>query len=125
MIIANAQKAAPILHIGDGIEAMHVKGPRGGEIYPLKKIVVSDSFFLHDWVFAKLIGLEPEKTPLFKACSEEELSSIKEQCSEIINSPCFSVAEGFIQSYLVDISFSPWHLLRTGWRSMKFKLRRA
>lgn len=125
MIIANAEKAACTLHIGDGIEAMHVKGPRGGEIYPLKKIIISDNFLHHDWLFAHLIGLDPEITPLFKACDKPLLESIKKDCYDVMQSPCFSVAENFIQSYRTDISFSPWHLMRTGWRSMKFKLKRA
>ena len=125
MILANAEKAGCILHIGDGVEAMHVKGPRGGEIYPLGKILISDNYLSHDWVFAHLIGLEPMSTPLFKAVSEKQIKELKEECNTVLESPCFSVAENFIQSYRTDISFSPWHLLRSGWRSMKFKLKRA
>ncbi|MCM8527260.1 MAG: DUF362 domain-containing protein [Lentisphaeraceae bacterium] len=125
MVVANAHKANCILHIGDGIQAMHVKGPRGGKPYPLGKIIFSDDFLAHDWLTAKLMGIDPMKTPLFQCVSEEERANAEVSCKSIVESDTFEVAEGFKHSYLIDISFSPWHLLRSGWRSLKFNLKRA
>jgi len=125
MVVANAQKADCILHIGDGIQALHVKGPRGGKPYPMGKIIFSDDFLAHDWLTAKLMGFDPLNTPLFQCLNEEERHKAEVSCKSIVDSGQFEVAQGFIHSYLTDISFSPWHLLRSGWRSLKFKLKRA
>jgi len=125
MIIANAEKAACVLHIGDGIEAMHVRGPRGGEIYPLGKIIISQNFYSHDWLYCLLTGLDPLSTPLFQAATELDRSCAEKACEPILEQSEFSVAENFIQSFRTDISFSPWHLIRSQWRTLKFKFRRA
>ncbi|MCM8532983.1 MAG: DUF362 domain-containing protein [Lentisphaeraceae bacterium] len=125
MVIKNAYKVDCLLHISDGINAMHVKGPRGGDPYPLGKIIVADNFFAHDWLFCHLIGLDPLTTPLFKAVSSSDLDVAKKECELILSNDSFKVAENFKQSYYTDISFSPWHLVRSGWRSLKFKLKRA
>ncbi len=125
MVLANAKEAACILHISDGIEAMHVKGPRGGKPYPLGKVIIARDYLEHDWLVCHLIGLKPRKTPLFKAVEEEKCLSLEKVCQPLIDSPEFSVAQNFIQSYSTAISFNPWHLLRSQWRSLKFKLKRA
>jgi uncharacterized protein (DUF362 family) len=125
MVIANAEKASCVLHIGDGIEAMHVKGPRGGELYPLGRVIVSDDYLLHDWLMSQLINLDPRTTPLFQAVPSKVIDELIEECESVMESACFSVAQNFIQANRIDISFSPWHLLRSGWRSMKFKMKRA
>ena len=125
MIIKNADQVDCVLHIGDGIQAMHVKGPRGGDPYPLGKIIVAGDYLSHDWIFCHLIDMDPLTTPLFKAVSLEEINQVKRCCEETLNSNSFSIAPNFKHSYLVDISFSPWHLLRSGWRGFKFKLKRA
>ena len=125
MVVANAKKANCILHIGDGIQAMHIKGPRGGKPYPMGKIIFSDDFLVHDWLTSTIMGFDPLKTPLFQCLSEEERHNAELSCKSIVDSDSFEVAEGFKHSYLIDISFSPWHLLRSGWRSLKFNLKRA
>jgi uncharacterized protein (DUF362 family) len=125
MVIANAEKVDCCLHIADGINAMHVKGPRGGKPYPLGKIIVADNFLSHDWLFSHLIGLDPLTTPLFKAVSSEDLAFVKNECLEHLDHVDFKAAENFIQSYSTAISFSPWHIVRSTWRSLKFKFKRA
>jgi uncharacterized protein (DUF362 family) len=122
MIIANARLVAPVLNIGDGISAMHVKGPRGGRPYPLGQLLVSDSFLEHDWLVCRLIGLDPLATPLFQALPEVEHAALDAACAALLPAD-FAAPADFRQSYLIDISFSPWHLLRSFWRSMKFQLR--
>ena len=122
MILANARKAQAILHIADGIEAMHIKGPRGGESHPFGKIIISDNPLQLDYIFATMANYKLKETPLFAALPDEIFEDIEESCEETLSSPNFSHAENFIHSYINDISFSPPKLIRSGFRSMKFKL---
>ena len=120
MILANVRQAKAILHISDGITAMHVKGPRGGEPYQLGKIIIGDNPLSHDWLYCKLIGLAPESTPLFTVLDKKVHEQLEQECAEFDIQP----AKGFQQSYLTDISFSPYHILRSFYRSLQFKLQR-
>ena len=123
MVIANAEQAAAVLHISDGIHAMHVKGPRGGEVYPLTKVIVSDSYLEHDYIFAKMIGLTPEKTPLFKAVEPKTCEELARVCEKILTKDDFTVPKDFIHSYRTDISFSPFALMRSAYRSVKIRMK--
>lgn len=124
MIVATARSCQPVLHIGDGITAMHVKGPRGGKPFPLHRLIVSNSFLEHDWVMAKVIGLNPVETPLFQALPAEERERVASACQEVLADPLAVPPEGFEQSYLVPMSFAPHQLARSAWRSLKFRLGR-
>jgi uncharacterized protein (DUF362 family) len=121
MIIKNAELVDPVLNIGDGITAMHVKGPRGGQPYPLGKLVVSDSFLEHDWLVCQLIGLAQLDTPLFQALPVEDHAALIAACEGLLPAD-FAVPADFRQSYRIHISFSPWHLLRSIWRTVKFQI---
>ena len=123
MLLQNAAAAAPVLNIGDGIVAMHVKGPRGGKPFPLQRIVVSDCYLEHDWVAARLIGLKAAETPLFAALSVAERRQLADNCQETLADPLAAPAKGFRQSYRVPISFAPHQFARTLWRSCLFRLR--
>ncbi|MCH2207742.1 MAG: DUF362 domain-containing protein [Lentisphaerales bacterium] len=125
MVLKNAEKVNCILHIADGINALHVKGPRGGKPYPLGRVIVADNYLELDWIFCHLISMDPLTTPLFKAVSKDQIIKVKNKCSEILGADNFKAAEDFQHSYYTDISFSPWHLLRSRWRALKFKLKRA
>jgi uncharacterized protein (DUF362 family) len=122
MILANAAKANCVLHIGDGIEALHVLGPTGGKNYPLGKIIVSDDYLTHDWLFCRLTNLDPLTTPLFQAAGRAAQDRVDAACREIVESPDFRVTEDFIHAPLIHISFSPWHIARSGWRTVKYNL---
>lgn len=122
MILANAAKANCILHIGDGIQAMHVKGPTTGEPFPLGKIIISDNHLVHDWLFCRLIDLEPLDTPLFQAVDQKILQQLEFSCRHITETDNFQVAKDFIHSPLIHISFTPWHMARSGWRTLKYNL---
>jgi len=123
MILANVRQAKAVLHIGDAITAMHVKGPRGGDPYALGKIIISDNPLAHDWLVCKMIGLDPQKTPLFKVLGDEMIQDIEKKCETIISSTDFEIAQNFEQSYSTDISFSPYHILRSFYRGVKFKIK--
>ena len=122
MVIVNAEKANAIFHIADGIQALHVKGPRNGKPYPLGKIIISDSFLELDYIFCKLVNMDISETPLFQALSKKSIKEIEKSTQELLLSPEFSPVTDFIPSYRTDISFSPFFLLRSAYRSFKFKL---
>jgi uncharacterized protein (DUF362 family) len=122
MIIKNAELVAPVLNIGDGITGMHVKGPRGGVPYPLGKLVISDSFLEHDWLFCQLIGLGHLDTPLFQALPVAEHAALAAACDGLLPAD-FAAPADFRQSYRIHISFSPWHVLRSIWRTLRFRMR--
>lgn len=123
MILANANKAACALHIGDGVNAMHVKGPRNGEAFPLHRIIVAEDHLAHDWLFCLLTGLDPMSTPLFLAASLAQRQSARAQAELIEASDDFQVADEFIHAPLIHISFSPWAIARSGYRTLRHSLR--
>lgn len=122
MILANANQAASALHIGDGITAMHVKGPRNGEPFALNRIIVAEDHLAHDWLFCLLTGLDPLGTPLFAAASESERNAARDQAQALISRPEFQVASGFQHAPLIHISFSPWAIARSGLRTIRHSL---
>ena len=125
MVIANAEKANAVLHIADGIQALHVKGPRNGKPYPLGKIIISDNFLELDLLFCKLVNMKPSETPLFLATNKKTFQETEKAIESLLDSPGFSTVYDFIPSYRTDISFSPLFLLRSAYRSFKFKLQRS
>lgn len=125
MILANAARVGCVLHIADGIEAMHVKGPRGGRSYPLGKLIVADDHLAHDWLVCRLLGLDPRGTPLFRALDGADQADVENTCAASIAAADFQVAEGFIHARLTPISFNPWRMARSGLRSLRYGLARA
>ena len=125
MVLTNAEKANAILHIADGIQGLHVKGPRGGKPYPLGKIIISDNYLELDLLFCKLANIDPLQTPLFLATGQKKLGELEQAIKEQVDGPHFEIAQDFIPSYRTDISFSPFFLLRSAYRSAKFKLQRT
>ncbi len=120
MILANASAANPALNIGDGILALHKRGPRtGGELYPLSRLLVSDSYLELDWLFCRLIGLDPEATPLFQVIPIELKAGLEDACRHLLESTDFTVAENFQLSPATPIRFSAWHMLKSIWKSFK------
>lgn len=102
---------------------MHVTGPRGGRMYPLNAIAVSDSCLELDWLFCAMIGLDPLATPLFQAVEADRRRQLAAACRGIIERPDFRAAEGFRLSYQIHISFGPWNLGRSALQTLRFKLR--
>lgn len=119
MILANARRVGCLLHIGDGVLAMHRTGPRGGEAFPLHRLLVATDPLSHDWLFCRLIGLDPRTTPLFRALGPAGSRAAERACREITAAPGFAAAEGFVHAPLRPISFNPWHVARSGWRSLR------
>ncbi len=116
MIHLNAAQAKPVLNIGDGILALHKHGPRGGEPFPLHRIIVSDSCFEHDWLFARMIGLDPATTPLFAIMDTSQHAALEKATRHIKD---FPETEGWEQSKITPIEFSFFHMIRSVWKSLR------
>lgn len=119
MIRANAAQADCVLHIGDGIDALHVKGPRNGKSFPLNSIIVASDHLVHDWLFCRMINLDPVETPLFADLSQQRHVELQRQCDDIVNADSFRVARDFVHAPLINISFAPWQIVRSGWRTLR------
>lgn len=50
----------------DGIEAMHVRGPSGGEPYPARLLAVSESPAALDTAIYAMLGVAPEEVPVWR-----------------------------------------------------------
>ncbi|MEN9359347.1 MAG: hypothetical protein RL095_882 [Verrucomicrobiota bacterium] len=124
MIIANADAVAATLHLGDGIVAMHIKGPRGGRPYPLGQILLAQDPYAHDWLQALLMDHQPHALPLFQALDPARLEAARAAAEALFHERGLKPATSLVPSFRTDISFSPRAILRSAWRLLKFKLRR-
>lgn len=50
----------------DGIEAMHVRGPSGGKVYPAHILAVSESAVALDTAIYAMLGVAPEEIPVWR-----------------------------------------------------------
>lgn len=120
MILANARAANPLISIADGITSLHVRGPRGGQPYPLHLLAVSDDTLAIDWLYCHRIGLPQLDTPLFQALDPAERDRLAALCAPIVNSPDFPVAgPDHLLSEPTPIQFSPRAMVRSVYRSLK------
>ncbi len=70
-VIANIAKSVRVaLHIMDGVEAMHGRGPTSGTVYPAKKILMSSDPLALDTVAVNMLGLDIKQLPIFDAVRE-------------------------------------------------------
>lgn len=118
MIVVNANAVAPVLNVADGIEALHVHGPRGGKAFPLHRILVSDNHFEIDWVMATMIGLKPENTPLFRIFDEDEKAALVRACSPALKTEDLPDVSTFIQSDRSPIEFGFKQMVRSVMKSL-------
>jgi len=117
MILANAEAAGMLIHIADGITSMHMKGPRGGQPYPLHALMVSEDSLAIDWLYCARIGLPHDQTPLFRAVEPAKREQLAALCAPIIADPTWQVAPDHQLSPESPIQFSPTHMLRSVYRS--------
>lgn len=118
MILRNAEVVAPVLTVADGVVALHRRGPRGGAPYPLERLVVSDSWLETDWLFCRMIGLEPVEVPLFQALEASVRERVEASLADVLRSPQFRVAEGFEPAPRSPIAFTLGRLVRSAVRSV-------
>lgn len=110
----------PSSGFADGVEAMHVNGPSGGEPFALGCLGASPSVVALDAALGLALGVEPRHVPLWAAARERRLPGSH---AEDIVWPLAGVevfdASGFILPELIDVSFRPhrllWSLCRRVW----------
>jgi uncharacterized protein (DUF362 family) len=124
MIIVNAKAVSPVLNVADGIEALHVRGPRGGEPFSLGRILLSDDFFEMDWVMATMIGLNPPDTPLFSVFSDTDKATLVRACAPVFELEELPDVSGFIQSFRTPIEFGFKQMVRSVFKSITKKFAR-
>ena len=118
MILANAEMAKPVLNFGDGIMALHKRGPRNGEPYPLHKIILSDSYLEFDWLFCEMIKLDQMQTPLFQVLSDDERDQLKSAIAPLL-ARMKRAGDDFQLSEESDIAFSAGRVIKSVWKSIK------
>jgi uncharacterized protein (DUF362 family) len=120
MILANAAAIGCVAHVGDGIEAMHVMGPRGGQPYALEKVLIADEPLVHDLAMCHLIGLNPQSTPLFQALDSGVLERLQGETAPVLKD--LPAMDDFVHAPLIHISFGPVALARSALRTLRYKL---
>ena len=126
MILANVAAVescfGSVLHVGDGITAMHVRGPRGGQPFPLGCVIIADDALAHDRLMCELINLDPAIAPLFRALDKGHLASIETKVEALRSRLSFTPATEFRHAPPVHISFAPWALARSAYRTVRYRL---
>ncbi len=113
----------PVAALADGVTAMHVKGPSGGNPFPLHCLAASASAVALDTALYNLVAAQPNEIPLWAALQEHNVQgAFQEQLCIVGDS--LPVRSDFCRpSILLDISFRPWRLLVSVLRRWWFELR--
>lgn len=96
----------------DALTCMHVTGPSGGEPYPLGLIAASTSCAAVDTAVYGLLGLSPERLPLWRALREMAAPGAFSQDILLRGNPVadFAAAGFVVPERLTPHSFNPWRL---------------
>jgi hypothetical protein len=84
-------------------------------------MIVSDNHFEMDWVMATMIGLKPEKTPLFRIFDESEKAALVRACSPVLEMEDLPDVSTFVQSLRSPIEFGFKHMVRSVMKSIAKK----
>ncbi len=87
----------PILTLVDGVVAMHETGPVRGRPFPLGLVAGGASPVAVDTALLAVLGLDPERSPLWRACRRAGLPGVR--CDELrfpLQRPAEVRAERFI-----------------------------
>lgn len=108
----------------DAISCMHVTGPSGGKPYPLGLIAASTSCAAVDTALYGLLGLPPERLPLWRALRERAVPGAFPHHILLRGSPPGDFASaGFAAPFsLAPQSFHPWRLCRSAVKRFLAKL---
>ncbi len=112
LIIELMQALPPGVSLLDGVTAMHIRGPGGGQPFPLGLLGASVPAVALDTAVYELLGLTPEQTPLWREALERDLpGSRPETLAFPLARPDDFDARGFcIPSRLSPVSFHPVRL---------------
>jgi uncharacterized protein (DUF362 family) len=125
MIMDVAQSMPPVLSILDGIEAMHVQGPTGGEPYALGLLGACLDPVALDTAVYGMFGLQPQDVPLWAEARRRGLPGADPATLAYpLNAPKDFEAHGFvIPEKLRPVSFNPLRLARGRLISLAHRLK--
>jgi len=115
----------PVAGLADGITAMHVTGPSGGQPYALGCVGASACAVALDTALYGVIGVKPEAVPVWSALIRRGLP---QAMSENVAYPLwlpedFPGQDFVLPSRLLDVSFRPhrliWSLCRRLWHAYR------
>jgi len=111
----------------DGVTAMHGTGPVSGQPYPLGLAGCARNPVAVDTALLQALGLEPEKSPIWKECYKRKLNgSVKETLEYPLSKPVEFRADGFRAPLMLKpVSFNPLRMLVSGCRRFAARLKES
>lgn len=107
------------VHLMDGVLALHRDGPVKGEPFPLGMLACSDSGVALDAMAGSLLGLTPDRVPLWSEAIERALPGTDPATLRYpLETPGGFDPDGFVLSEERELSFAPLRLLRGRLRSL-------
>ena len=67
-------------------------------------------------------GLDPHATPLFRALPARRRHDVEAACRALLERGAPAPAQDFRHAPQIHISFSPWAMLRSGYRTLRYRL---
>jgi uncharacterized protein (DUF362 family) len=126
MLLEVHRAASPALSIVDGVVAMEARGPRSGRPAPLGLLAAGTDAAAIDAVLCRVLGLEPEHSPLLAAAALMGVGETRPHFVEVAGERPeeFSGSRFRLPEELTDISFSPTAFIRSALRHLWLKLHR-
>ncbi|WP_029893712.1 DUF362 domain-containing protein [Desulfohalovibrio reitneri] len=114
MLCDVAAALPPGVSLLDGVEAMHVDGPQGGEPFHLGMLAACRDPFALDTALYGLLGVTPDEVPLWREARERGLpGAFAENLSFPLDRPESFDASGFeMPGRLSPVTFDPFRLLK-------------
>lgn len=101
----------PTSAVADGVTAMHVTGPSGGQPFALGCVGAASSAMALDTALGTILGMDPALVPLWDAARMRGLpQSYARNLDYVLSMPDAFAAKGFVTPELTDVSFQPHRL---------------
>lgn len=104
----------PMIHVMDGITAMHVRGPMGGRPFALGLLGASASAVALDTALATLLGVAPEASAIWKESLRRGLpgARLEQIAFPVLQLRDFDAAGFQVPGVLRPVTFNPLQLAR-------------
>lgn len=114
----------PMVHLLDGVVAMHRRGPLDGEAHPLGLLAASASAVALDAAVASLLGCRPEDSALWRESLRRNLPGARlDDLAFPLASPGDFPAQGFvIPDTLRPVTFDPLRLARSACKRLRARV---
>ncbi|MBE7559912.1 DUF362 domain-containing protein [bacterium] len=124
MLLALADRLAPVLTLADGVVMMDKHGPQGGQPRLLGVLCASPSPLAVDRTLCQVLGVPPEKVNVLAEARRQDRREAFMPNLEILGASIAEVAVHDITlPTMMPIRFSLWHMLKAQLR--QWKTRRA